>query len=730
MLAFSSSIFPNMSSEWSFEEAQNYDQQNNNILQNEITNDLFEGLPIDHNSPSSYQQQYSKEKSFDNSLMAKKLSHNASERNRRKKMNFLYSTLRSLIPPANLKKKKLSFPATVSYVQQYIPELKKEIERLSQTKDLLLSNKAGSLVQSNNINQRNTTSSASISASPLCNGQVLVQISTTQTSFPISQVFQTLEEDGILLLNATSFKSSGEKIFHNLHFQMQGTVGMEIQSLKTKLLVMYEENQNHTHLSAYNAPNTRHPTIKHHFWRLSREKKNLVTTKDFEEKYPSANPRTWGVGMNPSSICLCRIPAMKEYCHCQDLNIIAPDLAERITYLRRETGEELTLDRLTNLYSPKIFREGMINFSKQGHHALLTNIDDYNDRGWMEQFIAVATTYIIPKTAPSFTELWNRTPTRRTPPRVKGLNQWVQKILDVTTPETRPLQGSVAIPEEDILANPADATRLLQEAFTRKCVSGPTSSASVEEQQTTSTTFVVATSQPTMPSASSPSFPALPSPLAIVTSSPPNIVAREEGVPLPQSPVHGSVGQNYVFPFEDPQKKESITLSVSTGCHLLSWPVELANYLKPLALEKDINKIQTLPGECLLNNAMHNAMVEVAPVKAQFEETRANYIEVHNDILAASDREATSAKRLRNLEAALNSKTDKDTPTEEKYARMSRNTSEEAKTGVIGFDAEIAKAHELESTTKKGFPLDLMLPTLLVPVPILSSRELKKNRKE
>lgn len=105
MLVFSSCIFPNMNTEWSFEEPQNYDQQNN-ILQNEITNDLFEGLPIDHNSPSSYQQQYSKEKSFDNSLMAKKLSHNASERNRRKKMNFLYSTLRSLLPAANHQKVK------------------------------------------------------------------------------------------------------------------------------------------------------------------------------------------------------------------------------------------------------------------------------------------------------------------------------------------------------------------------------------------------------------------------------------------------------------------------------------------------------------------------------------------------------------------------------------------------------------------------------------------------
>ncbi|XP_019263243.1 PREDICTED: transcription factor ORG2-like [Nicotiana attenuata] len=214
-----------MSTEWSFEEPQNYDQQNNNILQNEITNDLFGGLHIDNiqYSPSSYQQQ---EKSFDNaSLMAKKLSHNASERNRRKKMNFLYSTLRSLLLPAILQKKKLGFPATISYVQEYIPELKKEIERLSQTKELFLSKKADILVQPNNTNsQRNTTSSASstsISASSVCNGQVLVQISTTQTNdFPISEAFQNLEEDGFLLLNATSFKSSGDKIFHNLHFQV------------------------------------------------------------------------------------------------------------------------------------------------------------------------------------------------------------------------------------------------------------------------------------------------------------------------------------------------------------------------------------------------------------------------------------------------------------------------------------------------------------------------------
>ncbi|CAN4118518.1 unnamed protein product [Withania somnifera] len=173
--------------------------------------------------------------------MEKKLSHNASERNRRKKMNFLYSTLRSLLPHAAnpYQKKKLSFPATVSYVQEYIPELKKEIERLSKTKDLLLSTISKKSIS---LSMSGTSSTTSISASSLCNGQVLLQISTTQENdLQISQVFASLEEDGLILLNASSLKSFGDKIFHSLHFQMQESTEMDIQILKRKLLVMYEK---------------------------------------------------------------------------------------------------------------------------------------------------------------------------------------------------------------------------------------------------------------------------------------------------------------------------------------------------------------------------------------------------------------------------------------------------------------------------------------------------------
>lgn len=60
-----------------------------------------------------------------------------------------------------------------------------------------------------------------------------------------------------------------------------------------------------------------------------------------------------------------------------------------------------------NLYSPKIFRSGIINFSKYGHHALLTDVDDDNDFEWIERFFIISTRDIIPATVPSFPGTWN-----------------------------------------------------------------------------------------------------------------------------------------------------------------------------------------------------------------------------------------------------------------------------------------------------------------------------------
>ncbi|XP_070040371.1 uncharacterized protein [Nicotiana tomentosiformis] len=192
---------------------------------------------------------------------------------------------------------------------------------------------------------------------------------------------------------------------------------------------------------------------------------------------------------------------------------------------------------------------------------------------------------------------------------------------------------------------------------------------------------------------------------------------RAEGVPLPQSPLHWNLGQNYAAPSEDPQRRRSVTLSVSIGCNLLSRPVELANYLKPLASEKDWEKIQTLLGECLLNNAMHNAAaanflaseglhrffrekeelsserdrllverdqtvlrlseLEIRVAEVVALEARLQQSEHEDAILDANDREAAAAERITDLEAALNSKAEELAATRASHALLEEKSAQD-----------------------------------------------------
>ncbi|XP_070042643.1 uncharacterized protein [Nicotiana tomentosiformis] len=226
-----------------------------------------------------------------------------------------------------------------------------------------------------------------------------------------------------------------------------------------------------------------------------------------------------------------------------------------------------------------------------------------------------------------------------------------------------------------------------------------------------------AASHPSTPLTSSPSSPtpatAASSPPsrtllpATTTSSPPAASVREKGVLLPQSPVHGNLWQNYASTSEDLQRRRSVTLS-------------------PLASEKDWEKIQSLSGEFLLKNAMHNAAAgliqekeeltsardqrlvereqtiarlseleakaakavaleaclqqseqevetpsqEIGPLRVQFDEAKAKWAEVHSVVFVATDRKATSTERLTNLEASLNSKTEELSVAGVKYAQL------------------------------------------------------------
>nr|XP_016469312.1 PREDICTED: putative protein TPRXL [Nicotiana tabacum] len=140
--------------------------------------------------------------------------------------------------------------------------------------------------------------------------------------------------------------------------------------------------------------------------------------------------------------------------------------------------------------------------------------------------------------------------------------------------------GSVLLGEFEMVENANTSFRIPAGAPGTVRLSIGSQPSSVDEQPTPNTTLAEAASHLSMPSASSPSSPTLPP--VTSSSSPPAASIREEDVPLPQSPVHGNLGQNYAAPQRICKKRRSVTLLVSTGCNLLSQPVELANYLKPL----------------------------------------------------------------------------------------------------------------------------------------------------
>ncbi|XP_027069340.1 transcription factor bHLH100 [Coffea arabica] len=182
----------------------------------------------------------------DQSKTVKKLNHNASERDRRKRINGLYSSLRSLLPPA-YQEKKLSIPSTVSRVLKYIPELQKEVESLIEKKECLktrISEQENSspLRKQRNLGSSTQIPSSTVSASRLSDREVMVQISTMKFSkCSYADVLSSLEQDGFFSLNSSCFESFGERVFHSLHLEIRGTPTVDLEGLRKKLLSFYSE---------------------------------------------------------------------------------------------------------------------------------------------------------------------------------------------------------------------------------------------------------------------------------------------------------------------------------------------------------------------------------------------------------------------------------------------------------------------------------------------------------
>ncbi|KAK4377984.1 hypothetical protein RND71_004280 [Anisodus tanguticus] len=180
--------------------------------------------------------------------MVKKLNHNASERDRRRKINDLYSSLRSLLP-ASKHTKKLSIPSTIAKILKYIPELQSEVERLIQKKEEFTSRTIFNKENSADFNKQkgrrcgiDESSALVISATQIGDKEIVIQISTLKINKgSIGEAISELEDEGFVILNASSFETFEDRVFYTLHFQVQGATLVDVDMLRDKLSTYFEK---------------------------------------------------------------------------------------------------------------------------------------------------------------------------------------------------------------------------------------------------------------------------------------------------------------------------------------------------------------------------------------------------------------------------------------------------------------------------------------------------------
>lgn len=153
--------------------------------------------------------------SGDGSGSHRKISHNAYERDRRKQLNGLYSSLRSLLPDED-HTKKLSIPITVTKVLKYIPELQKQVNTLEKKKEELTraSCKPGVLTMKENI-------APIVSATCIDDTGIMVQVSLLSNmtgALPMSKCIKVLEKEGLRLVSSST-SAFQNRTFYNLHLQ-------------------------------------------------------------------------------------------------------------------------------------------------------------------------------------------------------------------------------------------------------------------------------------------------------------------------------------------------------------------------------------------------------------------------------------------------------------------------------------------------------------------------------
>lgn len=168
----------------------------------------------------------------------RKQSHNAYERDRRKKINTLYTCLRSLLPQSE-NNKKLSIPNTVAKVLDYVPDLQRQVERLERRKEEIIA-------RTRSCQDLDGRSSGGgyplVSVADLGSGEAAIQIcalSMAGRKGMMSAVMEYLDSEGLFTVHASTLAVDSSRILLSLHCQLRNaSVTLDPGKLRIKLSAM------------------------------------------------------------------------------------------------------------------------------------------------------------------------------------------------------------------------------------------------------------------------------------------------------------------------------------------------------------------------------------------------------------------------------------------------------------------------------------------------------------
>ncbi|XP_075107260.1 transcription factor bHLH118-like [Nicotiana tabacum] len=161
-----------------------------------------------------------------------RIMHRDIERQRRREMSALYSSLRSLLPLQYVKGKR-SVSDHMHEAVNYIKEMQANMKELEKRRDLLIKSSLPNSIRSNNF----TVSPDCVTVSPCLQGgiEILISVDCKAQSFPLSRVLRELLKQGINVVSCVSAKVN-QRSLHTIQIEVCDMNNIDHQALQQKVI--------------------------------------------------------------------------------------------------------------------------------------------------------------------------------------------------------------------------------------------------------------------------------------------------------------------------------------------------------------------------------------------------------------------------------------------------------------------------------------------------------------